>query len=197
MYITELANPLVPVAEIYGGQNLEMSPPLPTGMDYLLFIEHPELAYEAKDFYFVRHYGGYANPVEASEVLNNDAMTAEAITPAMNTNGGFSAFIEGDLIAGATDVDHFIAGVPSGMTKVTAVCSARRRGSGLRNLTMAVLGKDGSLVAQGGQETATANALAQNVAIPAGATEIVVKITATQDPLVTSSFYRCGVHFNP
>jgi hypothetical protein len=197
VYITELASPLVPVAEIYGAQNLEMSPPLPTGKDYLLFIEHPDLAYEARDFYFVRHYGGFANPVEASEVLNNDVMTAELLKANANTSGGFSAFIEGDLIAAATDVDHFTLAVPSGTTKVTAVCSGRRRGSGLRNLTMAVLNKDGSSIAQGSQETASSNALAQNIAIPAGATDIVVKITATQDPLVTSSYYRCGFHFNP
>jgi hypothetical protein len=64
-------------------------------------------------------------------------------------------------------------------------------------MTIAILNKDGSVIVQGTQETTSAFARAQNVDIPAGATEIVVKLTATQDPLVTSSFYRCGVHFNP
>ncbi|MCK6588675.1 MAG: PPC domain-containing protein [Polyangiaceae bacterium] len=197
VYITELADPLVPVAEVYGGQNLELSPPLETGKDYLLFIEHPATAWEAKDFYFIRHYGGYANPVEANDVMNTDVMTPEPIVPDANGDGSFSAFIEGDLIAAASDVDHFIAMVPNNTTNVTVVCAARRRGSGLRNLVPAVLNKDGSVIGTGTQETATANAFAQNIAIPGGATEVVVRITATQDALVTSSFYRCGVHFNP
>jgi hypothetical protein len=200
LYITELATPLVPIAEIYGSQNAELSPPLATGKDYLLFVEHPDLAYEAQDFYFLRHYAGYANPLEADEVMNNDPLTADPITPDPNGDGSFSAFMEGDLIAGATDVDHFKATVPPTVGDkgtVTAVCSGLRRGSGLRKLTMGILDKDGVLIAQGTQETTSTNARALNVDIPTGATEIVVKITAEQDPLVTSSFYRCGVHFNP
>jgi hypothetical protein len=197
MYITELANPLVPVAEIYGSQNLELSPPLATGTDYLLFIEHPELAYKPNAFYFTRHYAGYANPLEANDLLNSDVMTPDPIVAEPASNGRFSAFIEGDLIAGATDVDHFIAAVPQNTKNITAVCSARRRGSGLRNLGISLLNKDGSAIGQSTQETASAFALAQDIPIPAGATDVVVKITATQDPLVTSSFYRCGIHFNP
>jgi len=200
MYITELATPLVPIAEIYGSQNAELSPPLETGKDYLLFIEHPDLAYEPQDFYFVRHYAGYANPLEADDVKNNDVMTPDPIAADSNGDGSFSAFIEGDLLGGAADVDHFIATVPPTVGDtgtLTAVCSALRRGSGLRSMTIAILNKDGSVIVQGTQETTSAFARAQNVDIPAGATEIVVKLTATQDPLVTSSFYRCGVHFNP
>ena len=197
MYITELANPLVPIAEIYGSQNLELSPPLATGTDYLLFIEHPELAYKPNAFYFTRHFAGYANPLEANDVLNSDVMTPDPIVAEPASNGRFSAFIEGDLIAGATDVDHFIAAVPQNTKKITAVCSARRRGSGLRNLMASLLNKDGSAIGQSTQETASAFALAQDIPIPAGATDVVVKITATQEPLVTSSFYRCGIHFDP
>ena len=35
-------------------------------------------------------------------------------------------------------------------------------------------------------------------AVPAGATQLVIKISAkSQDPNVSSSFYRCGYHVSP
>lgn len=200
MYIADAADPLVPIAEILGSQNTEMSPPLATDKDYLLFVEHPDLAYEDQDFYFFRHYGGPANPVESNEMANDDPLTADSITADPNGDGSFSAFIEGDLIMGATDVDHFKVAVPQTVGDtgtLTAVCSGQRRGSGLRNLLINVLAADGTPVAMGTVETASSFALVQNLDIPTGATELIVKFSAQQDPVVTSSFYRCGVHFNP
>jgi len=128
----------------------------------------------------------------------NDApATAEALTPKPNANGGFSHFVDGDIVAAPADVDHYVVDVTG--TKISVACSGWRYGSGLRGLKATVLKGDGTAMAGAAQtETETKNVFINAVTIPAGETQLVVKVeAASQDPLVTGTYYRCGIHVNP
>ncbi|MCK6593462.1 MAG: hypothetical protein L6Q76_38375, partial [Polyangiaceae bacterium] len=112
----------------------------------------------------------------------------------MNTQ---SYFVEGDLTGAPVDVDYFEVAVPAGMNVVSVACGAKRSGSGLENFKATVLGADGMMSVGTGTEAANMDLFLQNLAVPAGAMKLYLKLEAgSQNAMVTSSFYRCGVHFN-
>jgi len=170
-----------------------LSVPLTAGSDYLLKIGAggPSNAPSADPFYFVLHGNGSGNPVETAEPANDLAATAEVLTEATGTT---SYFIEGDLPT-ADVADYFSLNVEPGVLSV--VCGGQRGGSGLRGLTAAVTKTDGTTVLGTATETATTELLLQDIDTSAE-TKVLVKLTkASQDPNVTSSYYRCGFHFAP
>jgi hypothetical protein len=93
-----------------------------------------------------------------------------------------------------TDVDFFQFAT-MGQPKFTLVCGARRSGSGLRDLTVQVFDANGvELTGVTATETENQNALLSQIDVPAGNNTLAFRIEApTQDPNVTSNFYRCGV----
>ena len=184
------------VAKIDGSLSDDMSPPLQADKDYLLFVDAPKMGgdFAGNPFYFVLHNGGGSNPVEKEKVPLANDMTAmaEVLTVAMGTQ---SFFVEGDVTLAGTDVDFFSMTVPAGMTKANMICGAQRSGSGLRGLKMSLIGMDGMTVIKTGVETADKDLLFQDLNVTAGE-KVYLKVEAgMQDPAVTSTFYRCGVHF--
>jgi hypothetical protein len=187
---------MIAVAKIDGSLSEDMSPPLQADKDYLLFVDAPKMGgdFAANPFYFVLHNGGGSNPVEKEKLpLENDTTAmAEVLTAAMGTQ---SFFVEGDVTIAGTDVDFFSMTVPTGMTKANMICGAQRSGSGLRSFKMSLIGKDGTTVIKTGVEAADADLLFQDLNVTAGDMVYLKVEAAMQDPAVTSTFYRCGVHF--
>jgi hypothetical protein len=205
-YITDEADPSVVLAEIHPRDDgaVELSPPLALGKKYLLFITPPEDVGGSNDFYVVRHFAGPSNPLEKEETEpNNTVYTAKPLTSKDTDNWAEHEYIEGDLPAGGSDVDHFKVKVPSSPDveeRVSVACIAQGVGSGLRDLRISLFQGDGSPIDvddERATETNDQNAFVDGVWIPAGAEYIVFKVEADQDPNVASSFYRCGLHFHP
>lgn len=187
-------------ARIDGNLSNEMSPPLEVGKEYLIEMAAPAAGgdFAGNPFYFFLHNGGGSNPVEkeltGGGAPNNTHLTAEVLVKAMNTQ---SYFVEGDLTGAPVDVDYFEVAVPAGMNVVSVACGAKRSGSGLENFKATVLGADGMMSVGTGTEAANMDLFLQNLAVPAGAMKLYLKLEAgSQNAMVTSSFYRCGVHFN-
>jgi len=156
-------------------------------------VEHPGGASGANDFYVFKHNGGSSNPLEKNE-LGNDALAGAEPLPLYQ--GTMSYYIEGDIVSLA-DLDHFSVVVPGGTTKVRVACAAQRHGSGLRDFTFSILKTDGTQVASH-VETAVADASLADVPVPAGAPSLILRASSgAKDAVLTSTFYRCGVHFAP
>ncbi len=184
---------LAPLARVDVTLGNQLSPPIALGKDYLLMVEHPGGASGANDFYVFKHNGGSSNPLEKNE-LGNDALAGAE--PLALIQGTMSYYIEGDIVSLA-DLDHFSVAVPGGATKVSVACAAQRHGSGLRDFTFSILKTDGTQVASH-VETAVADASLADVPVPAGAPSLILRASSgAKDAVLTSTFYRCGVHFAP
>jgi hypothetical protein len=184
---------LAPFARVDGTLTDEMSPPIPLGQDYFLVVQHPGGASGTNDFYVFKHYGGGSNPLESNEAGNNALAGAEPLS--LNA-GTTSYFIEGDIIS-ISDIDNFSVAVPAGSTKVSVACGAERSGSGLRNFTVSLRKTDNTQIASK-VEAAAVEASLIDIAVPAGANTLIVRMSAgAKDAAVTSTFYRCGIHFAP
>lgn len=196
VWITDSADPTVRLAEItqsnYTGFG-QLAPHLDFTKTFHLWVEHAPTPPGANDFYFVLEGLGYGNTFETDESGNDQVATAEVIF----SDDGASYYVEGDLVNAAADVDHFRMAVPSGATQFAYACTAQRSGSGLRGFKGQMLKADGTpITGTIVNETATKDAYSNYYNIPAGETELVFKAAATsQDPVVTSAFYRCGIHF--
>jgi hypothetical protein len=203
-YITDAADPMTVLAEIAPDPSgtVRLAPPVEVNKSYLLFLtRHPDRG-GSNDFYVARHVGSALNPVEAKEAENDSLATAE---PLFTDEGGSSSpsfYIEGDLPAAGPDIDHFKAAVPVGLAgkgKVSVICSAHRVGSGLRGLTISLFDGNGSPIPHDpdrAKETIAKDAIADDVPIPAGVTDVVLKLQASYEPSVSGVFYRCGLHLH-
>ena len=184
----------------YSGFTARLAPPVTFGKDYLLWVEHPAAAAATgKEFYFVLQTGNLSNPVEQHDA-ENDAPTGADVSVIDPTAG--QVFFEGDILKGGADVDHFIVDVKAQAGhKVNVLCIAQRFGSGLRGLKVELLHGDGAqkgtpIEGASASETPDHDALLLPIAVPAGEANILFRVTAaSQDPEVTSSFYRCAAHF--
>lgn len=143
-------------------------------------------------FYFLVHGNGQGNPLETEELLNNVPATAEELDAA---DGVDSYFVEGDLPA--ADVDYFRVSVLD--VNFGLICGSEREGSGARGFKATVYGSDGTTQIATKTENATPTGVLRLTEVDPGAnTELVIKIEkGSQDPEVTSNFYRCGFHFSP
>ncbi len=164
--------------------------PVPVGTPMLFRVDHGTSAIGSAPFLFVQHTVGGGNPVEAADIANNTFATAEVLPVFPGT---FSYFVEGDLTAG--DQDHYRIAVEPGLLSV--VCVAERGGSGVRGLTATVLRASDGVALDLGTETATDDLFVFGVD-PGAETQLVVLLTKTsQDPVVTGTYYRCGLTFVP
>jgi hypothetical protein len=172
----------------------ELSPPLALDTPYFLFVERPAGGTLNNDFYFLNHSSGGSNPLEIQDPTNDDVTTPEVLKVAAQTT---SYFVDGTL-ATPTDTDHFSVAIPSGLTekKISIACGAERLGSGVTGLKAELLNPaDANAVVASATESATKNLLIDAVALPQGASKLLVKVTgAAQTADVSSSFYRCGIH---
>lgn len=206
MYVTDTLDPTKHLAELSGTDYVtqgtgRMWPPLDLTKKYLLWVEHPASAAGANDFYFVLNGQGASNPVETNEAANDKLTTPEMPTDAPDMNGGHHYYVDGDLINNAMDVDHWQVSAGTA-TQIAVSCAAQRGGSGVRGFTIDVIDpatamNDAGPINKVGTvtESATMDAFLPYTAIPGGATKLVVKLSATsQDPVVTGTFYHCGIH---
>jgi hypothetical protein len=197
VYITTQADPTKRLAQIdeadFSGKGARLWPPLDLAGKYYLFIEHPQTPSGANDFYVDLHGAGSSRALEQKEAENDAFATPEALTPA--DNGSF--YIEGDLGNAAADVDHFsfdVAGQAGKM--VAAYCVSGRAGSGLQSFEVDLI--DATTLSKLAiiKETPQTDASTSMVPVPAGASKMILKLSAAaQDPVIIGTYYRCGVHF--
>jgi len=131
----------------------------------------------------------------------NDTLAgAEALATSSFGNGNTAYYVDGDLTPAGTDVDYYSAAVPANLpvgATVYASCGGQWYGSGLRGLTIALHDDMGNTLTSG-VETATLYAYTSQVPVPTGAQNIYLEVSAqSQDPMVTGTYYSCGVYFNP
>jgi hypothetical protein len=198
--IVDPAAPTVAVAEIDATHGAFLWAPLTLGKEYWLYVQHPDTAAGAHDFYFYLHSIGGSNPLEMEEATNDVVTTPEVLSGEPNGTL-YSYFLEGDLISNAADVDHYRVDVTTLANSTIAVaCAGRWYGSGLRDLKWEVLDETTGMPITGATATEPVddNAYKGDIVIPAGATNVIVKVSAaSQAADVTGSFYRCGVHLVP
>jgi hypothetical protein len=182
---------------------LDLSVPVQVGHQYYLFVQHAEgSSTPATDFYFISHFIGNFYYGDAEKSLDNDTAAAAEVlkTPAGARAGTF--FVDGDISAAGTDVDYYTISVPTEAKAASLFCSAQRKGSGLRGATFSLLKKDDTPLGPNNVLTEAADkdlylGDTKAVPIPAGTTEILLKVeAASQDPNVTGTYYRCvvGIH---
>jgi hypothetical protein len=197
VYITTQDDPTKRLGQIdqsdFSGQGARLWPPLDVAGKYFLFVEHPLLPLYSNDFYFALHGAGSSRAVEQKEIENDALATAEALVPA--DDGSY--YIEGDLENAGADVDHFSFDVSGQAGKmVAAYCVSGRAGSGLQSFEVDLVDATTKLNLAIIKETAQTDATTPSVAVPVGATKLILRLSAAgQDPVVTGAYYRCGVHF--
>jgi hypothetical protein len=198
VYITTQADPTKRLAQIdgadFGGRGSRLWPPLDLAGKYYLFIEHPQAALGANDFYVDLHGAGSSRPLEQKEAENDAVATPEALVA---MEGEESFYIEGDLGNAAADVDHFSVGLAGRAGKeITVSCISARAGSGLQSFEVALLDATTLMPLSVVKETAQTDAFTPAIPLPAGASKMILKLSAAaQDPAVSGTFYRCGIHF--
>lgn len=169
-----------------------LSVPVTAMGEYLLFVSNGGKTAGANDFYVLALGFSGGNPLEQAEPANDKPEGAEALKNAA-TKGLPRWYLDGDL-PGAKDVDHVVLDVTAktATAKLLVTCIAQLMGSGLRSLTMEVIGADGK-VAASAKESASEALYAAQLAIPTDATKVVLRLSAVeQAPFVSSSHYRCG-----
>jgi hypothetical protein len=197
VYLTTQADPLTRLAQIdgvdYGGRGARLWPPLDVGGKYYLFIEHPKAPLGGNDFYVALHGANSSRTLEQKEIENDVPATPEALVA--EEDGSF--YVEGDIVNGATDVDHFSFDIPKGAgMKVAVACAAVRAGSGLLDFEISLLDATTLVPLAVVTETPQTDAVTMATPVPAGAATMLLRLRAAgQDPTVSGTFYRCGVHF--
>jgi hypothetical protein len=197
IYITTQADPTKRLAQLdegdFASHGARLWPPLDVAEKYYLFVEHPQAPLGANDFYVVVHGVGTSQPLEQNEATNDVVTTPEALMPAVDG----SYYIEGDLGNAGADVDHFSFDVTAQAGKtVAAYCVAGRAGSGLVSFEVDLLDPAKMTKLAIIKETAQTDATTPMLPVPAGAKTLILKLSAAgQDPVITGTYYRCGVHF--
>ncbi len=179
------ANPFVVIAKgVLDGESDLMVPVVP-GTAYVVQLSGQGDT-GSNPFYLVNHAAYESAQLEVEP--NDAAASANALT---GTNGRF--FVEADFASGNDDL--FSIAVPAGAAKVSAACWAQTAGSGVRGLSMALLGSNESPITGGASnESATAPAFVNDVAISGGT--VFLKVTATSQAAdVAGTYYRCGAVF--
>jgi hypothetical protein len=175
----------------------DLSVPVTKGGNYLLKVKHGGMEADGQgQFYFMYQTLGGGNPLETAELTNSLPATPEVIASSA-TPGSY--FVEGNLAVG--DTDYFKVAT-LGEATISIACAAQRGGSGLRGFTTTVYnGSDGTTpVAMGAAtETASKDLFIDHIAVPAGQTDLVIKVAATlpQDVTNTGTYYICGFHVGP
>ncbi|MBI5607323.1 MAG: PPC domain-containing protein [Deltaproteobacteria bacterium] len=182
-------------ADLYKGA---IQLPCTLGAGYIMTVKRiANSKTSTADFYVITHGVGGSNPLEKAESANDTAAGAEVLTASKTSQGLDAYYFAGDLINGAKDVDYFSVKVPTGAKNLSVYCAALTYGSGLVGFTAEVK-TDADATIQGGTavEDATKGLALKTLAVPTGATKLLVKVSAkSQDPVVTGNYYLCGVPF--
>jgi hypothetical protein len=191
IWVTDMAGATIAGrVEPRGMMQDDLSPTLVPG-SYLLWVDAGGGTAGANDHYVLKALLGEENPREAETMPGANDMTATAEALTVTDNMGV---LRGYILAtlGASDVDIFSFDVPAGR-QVNVFCGAQSSGSGVRGLSLQLLGPDGTSSLGMDTETATEGAAITEV-MPAAAGTHYLRISASsQDPEVTASFVRCGV----
>lgn len=212
-YITTAAEPTKKIAQIdftaadpKSGELPSIGVPCTFGTDYLFFLERGMGATKGvNDFNMFTHVGGGSNPLEKETEMtpniNDKIADAEALMVQNNMDGSKSFFVDGDIIGAPMDKDVFAIDVAAGanLATISVACGSQRSGSGLRDFRATVFDDKGNPLSMGiATESATSSLFIDQRAIPAGATKLFLQLEAgSQDPNVSSTFYRCGIHLSP
>jgi hypothetical protein len=205
--ISDTAGSIIAQLDGSKGSN-QMSVPLEAGTDYLMWVtRNAGTTVGANDFYNLVNYAwDEDNPreVETTTGANDTAATAEAITLTTSTTNlqMDSGYVLGFIDGAGTDVDYFSFTAEAGDT-VSLGCGALRGGSGLVGATFAV-NDSADTEMQTETETDTEDIYWSDttygfetmpaVAITTAGTYYFVVSAASQNPNVSSNFYRCGIH---
>jgi hypothetical protein len=187
------------LAQINGASGGRIDLPAQAGTPYLLYVGRNDGLVGSNDFYVVFHEGGGSNPLETNDVADDTMAGAQLLTanPA-DAQGYVGAYISGDLTPAPTDVDYYEAAIPPNLpatARVTASCGSQLYGSGLRGLTLTLLDSKGNTLGAS-TETAGSFSSVSPVPVPAGASVYIRLQAASQDPVVTGTYYACGVSFS-
>ena len=197
VHLTTAADPATMIAQVDDSTGASLDVPLLAGTQYLVFYKRAAQPTGAQDFYFDLSGFGTSNPLEQDDAGNNTAVGAEVLVQSTTSPGSF--FIEGDLAPASADVDHFSFAVPAtNADQVSVACGAQRSGSGLRGFTVDLLDSAGTpVVGASATEAADKDLLLDKIVTPSGQSKLLLKLSATSQAVdVTSTFYRCGVHFS-
>ena len=169
----------------------DLTPPVTLGQTYILQVSRASGG-GANDFYFASHSGTqYSNQPEVETTNENDTAPET-----LDSADGLRYFIAGTLLANGDMVDRFKFDSSGGST-MTVSCGAQRSGSGLRGFKFEVLDNNGNLI-PGGDSIIEDDATDVNIVDIAVAGAAELKITAaSQDAMVKSNFYRCGLSLTP
>ncbi len=187
-------------ADVYKGA---VDVPCTLGQSYLMTVKRiANSKTGSSDFYIITHSVGGSNPLEKAESANDTAAGAEVLTSQKTSKGLDAYYIAGDLINQAKDVDYFSVKVPTGAKTLSVYCAAMSYGSGLVGFTAEVKTDADATIPNGtGAENLTdakkpLGVAIDKLAVPAGATKLLVKLSAaSQDPVVTGAYYLCGIPF--
>lgn len=177
-----------------------MLAPLVPDKTYYLFVERYGSVTGANDFHFVRTRPGWGNPLESevamgSMALNDQLADAELLPISPDDPDANSAYVEGEIDAAPTDLDYYKVVAPAGSTMVSAVCSSKTNGTGLKTLKVNVLDSAGTVI-DSAVETNSAIAYVQNAPLN-GEMEATIRVEAAgQEATITSKWYWCGIHFS-
>lgn len=193
VWLASAATPSAILAQSdFTNEDASLSVPVTATGDYLVYVAHGGKSAGAHDFYVLALGYGLGNPLAQQEPANDKPEGAEALTNVAKS-GLPRWFTEGDL-PGAADVDHLSIDVSAktATARLVGTCVAQLMGSGLRGLTLDVLGTDGKVEASVTEPPGDALSLSQ-MTIPTGATKLVLKLSAKeQAPAIATSHYRCG-----
>lgn len=173
--------------------------PCTMGTDYVFSLSRtPGETAGANDFYFVSLVEAGSNRIEKEP--NDDVAETLELSPTDDMTGWVTG-IGGDIaMPGAGgDKDSYKITVPAGNWLASAFCYGQRDGSGLRNLQVALTDGAGAPLKNGTAfETLEHLAYVDNALVPAGATEVNMKVIAdAQDPNVSSTYYFCSLALLP
>ena len=175
-----------------GMMQLDLSPTLVPGNEYLLWVDAGGGTAGSNDHYVLKAFVGQGNPPENETVVGaNDATAMATALTTEDDMGILRAFVLGTLPSGDT-ADVYSVDVPAGR-QINVFCGSQSVGSGLRGLSVAVLGSDGTTVLGMGTETATAGVAIQDVTPAAAGMHYVRVRPGTTEPTVRGDFYRCGI----
>ena len=173
----------------------DVNPPLPAG-DYLFWVDAGPAG--ANDFYVIKTYRSPTdNDPETMETENDVAATAEAITleAVTGTPEVRRRFVLSMLPDG--DTDHYSVALNDGEA-LSVYCGSRTGGSGVVDLTAAVLDATGATELATATETATEPIALEDAVTASGATTYLVRLTkASQDAEVTGDWARCQIRAAP
>ncbi|HRI70017.1 MAG TPA: hypothetical protein PK156_37565 [Polyangium sp.] len=212
-FVTSINDPTTRIAEIdmaladpQTGELPGLGFPCTFGQEYLFFLQRgPGATIGMNDFNIFTHSGSGSNPLEnetsATPNSNDDVLSAETLPVQNNMDGSFSYFIEGDLTGAPGDIDVFLLDAMPGpnLATISVACGAQRLGSGLRDFSAKLLDEKENIIGMGAAtESASDSLYIEQLAIPADLPTMYLQIEASgQEPSVTSSFYRCGIHLSP